>query len=52
VQTHGLILFGTDLVIGQRYYMSATPGVVTGGATDQYVGVAVGKRELLMNIAA
>ena len=51
VQTAGLILFGTDLVIGQRYYMSNTAGVVTGGATNQYIGVAVGKRELLMNIA-
>jgi hypothetical protein len=52
VQTHGLILFGVDLVIGQRYYMSNTPGVVTGGPTNQYVGVAVGKRELLMNLNA
>lgn len=52
VQTHGLILFGTDLVIGQRYYMSNTPGVVTNGATNQYIGVAIGKRELLMNLNA
>jgi hypothetical protein len=51
VQTHGLILFGTDLVIGQRYYMSNTPGVVTGGATNQYIGVAIGKREFLMNLS-
>ena len=51
VQTHGLVLFGTDLVIGQRYYMSNTAGVVTGGATNQYVGVAVGKREFLMNLS-
>jgi hypothetical protein len=50
VQTYGLILFGTDLVIGQRYFMSDTPGVVTGGATNQYIGVAVGKRELLMTL--
>jgi hypothetical protein len=52
VQTHGLILFSADLVIGQRYYMSNTPGILTGGATNQYVGVAVGKRELLMNLNA
>jgi hypothetical protein len=52
VQTNGLILFSADLVIGQRYYMSNTPGVVTGGATNQYVGVATGKRELLMNLNA
>jgi hypothetical protein len=51
VQTHGIILFGTDLVVGQRYFMSNTPGVVTGGATSQYVGVAIGKRELLMNLS-
>jgi hypothetical protein len=31
--------------------MSNTPGVVTGGATSQYVGVAIGKRELLMNLS-
>jgi hypothetical protein len=52
VQTHGLILFGTDLIVGQRYYMSNTAGTVTNGATNQYIGVATGKRELLMNINA
>lgn len=52
VQTHGIVRFSIDLVVGQRYYMSNTAGTVTNGATNQYVGVAVSKRELLMNLNA
>ena len=51
VRNQGILLFGADLVIGQRYYMSDTPGVITNGATNQYVGVAIAKRQLLVNIA-